>query len=29
MEDPNPPGHFGRQRMPLKAAIADVGWFYS
>jgi len=29
MKNPNPPGQFGRNRMPLKAALADVGWFYS
>ncbi len=28
MDDPNPPGRFGRSCMPLKAAIADLEWFY-
>jgi sialidase-1 len=28
MEDPNPPGLLGRGHMPMKAAIADLDWFY-
>jgi len=28
MIDPNPPGRLGRSCMPLKAAIADMEWFY-
>ncbi len=28
MDNPNPPGRLGRSRIPLKAAIADVEWFY-
>jgi len=28
MDNPNPPGQLGRSCMPLKAAIADVEWFY-
>jgi len=28
MDNPDPPGRFGRSIMPLKAAIADVDWFY-
>jgi sialidase-1 len=29
MADPNPPGQLGRTAMSLKAAVVDVGWFYS
>ncbi len=28
MDNPNPPGKLGRSRMPQKAAIADLEWFY-
>ncbi len=28
MDNPDPPGKLGRSRMPLKAAIADIEWFY-
>jgi sialidase-1 len=28
MDNPNPPGRLGRSCMPLRAAIADVEWFY-
>ena len=28
MDNPDPPGRFRRSIMPLKAAIADVDWFY-
>lgn len=29
MEDPTPPGRLGRGHMPMKAAIADLEWFYA
>lgn len=28
MDNPNPPGRLGRSRMPLKAVLADLEWFY-
>ncbi len=28
MDDTSPPGRLGRSRMPLKMAMADLGWFY-
>ncbi len=28
MDNPNPPGRLGRSCMPMKAAVADVAWFY-
>ena len=28
MDNPNPPGRLGRSCMPMKAAVADVDWFY-
>ena len=29
MDNPNPPGKLGRSCLPMKAAVADVEWFYS
>lgn len=29
MNDPNPPGRFGRHRMSLKAAIVNIDWLYA
>lgn len=28
MDNPDPPGRLGRSCMPMKAAVADVDWFY-
>ena len=28
MDDPAPPGRFGRSSMPLKAVVAGIGWLY-
>ena len=28
MDNPDPPGRLGRSCMPMKAAVADIDWFY-